>query len=127
MPPAPQIRPTAGAAVPAAGAFATSWFLMPSQSVLSPRSRPSASLVTVFTAPIRRADSVSSSMCGITASLCGIVTEPPPHPAPLIVVITSAASSVSYRSYVQWPKPLRAKPALWMSGDGDMSTGWPKM
>ena len=101
VPPAPQMTATSGAPALRGGALASSWFLMPSQSVLSPRSLPSLSFEIVFTAPMRCADSVSECMCGSTLSLCGMVTEPPPHPTPLIVRITSATSSVSKRSYVK--------------------------
>mmetsp|Transcript_55411 Transcript_55411/g.171676 ORF Transcript_55411/g.171676 Transcript_55411/m.171676 type:complete len:254 (-) Transcript_55411:182-943(-) len=68
VPPAPRMRPTRppGRSL----SFGDSCLWMPIQSVLSPFSRPvPSSLETVLTAPIVRADSLSSSMCSNKDSL----------------------------------------------------------
>ena len=69
-PPAPSTSAVAGTARPSASR-------RPPASVLSPAIRPSSPKVSVFTAPIAPAASLSSSARSCAASLCGIVTLAP--------------------------------------------------
>mmetsp|Transcript_39342 Transcript_39342/g.98505 ORF Transcript_39342/g.98505 Transcript_39342/m.98505 type:complete len:223 (+) Transcript_39342:519-1187(+) len=100
------------------------------QSVLSPTSTlvPSARLRTmmVLTAAMRLAESESSCMCGMTSSLRGIVTLPPPNSSRLITSSAALMSVVSQRSYVHPPMPRSLKAALCMAGEALLAMGDPK-
>mmetsp|Transcript_7686 Transcript_7686/g.23368 ORF Transcript_7686/g.23368 Transcript_7686/m.23368 type:complete len:206 (+) Transcript_7686:362-979(+) len=125
VPPAPRMRPTRRPG--RASTLRANCPRMPNQSVLSPLSRPvPGSFVTVLTAPISRADSLSSSMCSNSASLWGMVTAPPPVEASDSFQSTPSTLGASYR-----PKtcgaPLMRKPVFWIVGDAESATGWPKM